>query len=737
MRNSGKIVLAFLMLAILGVGACFVGFNWNAIKAGIQGYQLYTYEDVEKAYDDGYYDAGTNEIYYKELVETMRVQIDDYKLQVNNLTETNNNYKKNNEALQLQKENLELQVSNLTQIKNENQATIETLNAQIVDFKNQIKLLEASEEDKTQQITFLNQQVSSLQQMVSSLQSANDVNLATISSLQNQIKSLNVQIDDLALQMQSSANTVSALNKKIEELEKSVAYYEEYLKTLENGEQVVATFEFDGSVYNIQVVNKNAIISVTEPTSTEYVIFNGWKVGEEFVDLSSYPITKNTKFVADITYKYDVVFKVDNEEYNKQIVVKDNFAVEPEAPTKENSTFKGWSADGKNVINVASYEITGNTTFVALFELNTCDVSFMVEEEAYRTESVTYGSYANIPTPPTKEHYVFKGWSMNGTDIVDVASYKIVKDTTFIAVFEIKTYTVSFMANDTECDNQVIAYGNFATEPEAPTKENYIFKGWSINGIDVVDVASYEITGNTTFVALFEKVYKLTFMSNGVQHATLDYSEMNKNINVSDPTLKYYNFIGWSINGTDIIDVASYKIVEDTTFVAVFDTEYTDEEICNFVLNEMVDGMLDLSNTLIHTIPLGMFANNKNIVSVVLPNTVITIGLNAFYSCSNLQSVTLSTNLNKICSNAFADCRSLKSIYIPKSVEFIVGVDPNNPFAFDPFILCSDDFQIYCEATEKQEGWSDSWNIADFENKYYAVHYGYSYEQYLEAIKEL
>ena len=560
------------MLAILGVGACFVGFNWNAIKAGIQGYKLYTYEDVENSYDNGYNDAQTNEEHYKSLISTMRVQIEEYEREIEKLSQSNKDNSAQIEALTLQKENLELQVSNLTKIKNENQATIDTLNAQIVDFKNQIKLLEASEEDKTQQITFLNQQVSSLQQMVSSLQSANDVNLATISSLQNQIKSLNVQIDDLALQMQSSANTVSALNKKIAELEKSVAYYEEYLKTLENGEQVVATFEFDGSVYNIQVVNKNAIISVTEPTSTEYVIFNGWKVGEEFVDLSSYPITKNTKFVADITYKYDVVFKVDNEEYNKQIVVKDNFAVEPEAPTKENSTFKGWSADGKNVINVASYAITGNTTFVALFELNTCDVSFMVEEEAYRTESVTYGSYANIPTPPTKENYVFKGWSMNGTDIVDVASYKIVQDTTFIAVFEIKTYTVSFIANDVEHDNQIIEHGSFATEPEAPTKKNYVFKGWSVNGTDIVDVASYEITGNTTFVAIFEiKTYTVTFMANDAEHDNQIIEHGSFATEPEAPTKKNYVFKGWSIDGKNIVDVQSIEINSDTTFVALFD----------------------------------------------------------------------------------------------------------------------------------------------------------------------
>lgn len=743
MKVKSLIISLILIVCFAGIG---IGLYcaWPAITGTITDSKYYTSEDLQDAYDKGFDDAFKNKDeltqqvdYYKELTDTYYISILDYQAQIKDYETLTENNQNTISTLEQNKIELQSQVDNLTTIKNSNEETISDLQVEVDNLENQVKILTNSDSGKTEEIAELNKQITNLNNLIEQLQNTNTLNVNTIASLNTQIESLNSQISNMTLQNQNASSQITFLNNKISELQESINYYEQYIASLENGEQVVATFEFDGSVYNIQIVNKNSIVTVTTPISTDYVIFNYWTVNGEQVDLSSYQITSNTKFVADVTYKYDVVFKVDNEEYNKQIVVKDNFAVEPEAPTKDNSTFKGWSVNGIDVVDVSSYEITGNTTFVALFELNTFDVSFMVEEEAYRTESVTYGSYANIPTPPTKEHYVFKGWSMNGTDIVDVASYKIVKDTTFIAVFEIKTYTVSFIANDAEHDNQVIAYGNFATEPEAPIKENYIFKGWSINGIDVIDVSSFEITGNTTFVALFEKVYKLTFMSNGAQHATLDYSEMNKDINVSDPTLKYYNFIGWSINGTDIVDVASYKIVEDTIFVAVFDTEYTDEEICNFVLNDMVDGMLDLSNTLIHTIPLGMFANNKNIVSVVLPNTVITIGLNAFYSCSNLQSVTLSTNLNKICSNAFADCRSLKSIYIPKSVEFIVGVDPNNPFAFDPFILCSDDFQIYCEATEKQEGWSDSWNIADFENKYYAVHYGYSYEQYLEAIKEL
>lgn len=174
-------------------------------------------------------------------------------------------------------------------------------------------------------------------------------------------------MNSLLGQVANNSIIVSGLNSRISELEKSIAYYEQYISQLETGEQVVATFEYDGSVYNIQIVNKGSKLSVTSPTNTEYKIFNGWKVDEEFIDLDIFTITQNTKIVADVIYKYDVKFSVNNEIISNQIVLKDGFANLPETPIKDGYDFVGWTLDGINVIDVANYTITGNTIFVAKF----------------------------------------------------------------------------------------------------------------------------------------------------------------------------------------------------------------------------------------------------------------------------------------------------------------------------------------------------------------------------------
>ena len=58
----------------------------------------------------------------------------------------------------------------------------------------------------------------------------------------------------------------------------------------------------------------------------------------------------------------------------------------------------------------------------------------------------------------------------------------------------------------------------------------------------------------------------------------------------------------------------------------------------------------------------GLFQNNTNITSVVLPDTLTTISSNMFSGCTSLQSVTIPEVVTSIEYAAFSDCRSLTEI---------------------------------------------------------------------------
>lgn len=575
MGKLGKTLVSVGSILIVAVVGILIYCYWPAITGTVNNNKYYTQEDVQKAYDDGYADGNKSESelttkyeYYKSLVDDYYVQVTTLNEEINKLSNENASYSTQVKNLTTQKTNLQAQVDNLTSIKETNESTIADLNSQITNLQSQVKNLTNSSEDKSEQIANLNTQITNLQNTVSQLQTTNKMNLDTITSLNNQISSLNAQISEMTENSQNYTSKINALNSKISELQKSIAYYEAYIAQLENTEQVVATFEFDGSVYNIQIVNKGSKLSVVTTTSTEYKIFNGWTVNGQAIDLNTFTITTNTKIVADITYKFDVKFKVENEIVSSQIIIKDNFATLPSNPTKEGYEFDGWSLNGVNVISdIATKTVTENTTYIAVFtKLHT--VTFVYENETKSTQTIRNCELAKNVSITNTDYKVFNGWKVNGI-IVDLTTYKILSNTTFVADITYK-FDVKFMVDNTVYNSQIIATNETANVPNTPTKDKYLFVGWSIDGTNVVNVSNYAITQNTTFVALF-KLNELTVtFKNGDE--VISAQKVLNGEKASKPDFDTKTFLGWTIDGTNVIDLSSYSITENTVFTAKFGT---------------------------------------------------------------------------------------------------------------------------------------------------------------------
>ncbi len=67
----------------------------------------------------------------------------------------------------------------------------------------------------------------------------------------------------------------------------------------------------------------------------------------------------------------------------------------------------------------------------------------------------------------------------------------------------------------------------------------------------------------------------------------------------------------------------------------------------------------------------GGFQDCKNLVEIVLPETVVAIKDDAFNGCSALSAITLPSGLKTIGMNAFSKCDSLKAILLPVGLESI------------------------------------------------------------------
>lgn len=95
-------------------------------------------------------------------------------------------------------------------------------------------------------------------------------------------------------------------------------------------------------------------------------------------------------------------------------------------------------------------------------------------------EEVLYEEYpVAVPSVEPNIAYEFLGWSIDGENIVDPTTTQIKEDVTFTAIYKIKSFTVNFLDdNDNIIKTEIVEYGNGATAPINPLKEDHTFTGW-------------------------------------------------------------------------------------------------------------------------------------------------------------------------------------------------------------------------------------------------------------------
>ena len=116
---------------------------------------------------------------------------------------------------------------------------------------------------------------------------------------------------------------------------------------------------------------------------------------------------------------------------------------------------------------------------------------------------------------------------------------------------------------------------------------------------------------------------------------------------------------------------------------ALFETNLKNIDLCNASLLSTLNDLC--------------FSSCRNLISIVLPQSLKTIGSNVFTNCYSLTSITLPNTLTTIEYNAFYGCSSLTTLILPSSITTI-----NN----DAFGNCTS-LSLYCEQTSKPDYWDD------------------------------
>ena len=321
----------------------------------------------------------------------------------------------------------------------------------------------------------------------------------------------------------------------------------------------------------------------------------------------------------------------------------------PEAPIKDNYTFKGWYLDKNTWSEKLSEDyfinkaLTHDINSYAYYEENVIPepqeytINFYVDDEIFSTLQTSGNELIALPQAPKKESYEFVGWFFDK----DTFNNQLKEDTYLnksldqdINVYAnylfkeepAKEFTVTFeTCGGDKMDS--ITTSIISSEP-IPTRYGYTFLGWYLENTYINKVTfPYEVTQNITLYAKWEKnTYHVHFeLYGGEGVSDLNVSVINEE---PIPTRKGYTFLGWYFESDFINKVTfPYEVTQNITLYAKWEKNTYN---VHFELNGG-KGVSDLKVSVINEEPiptregytfLGWYFENNFINKVTFPYEV-------------------------------------------------------------------------------------------------------------------
>ena len=326
---------------------------------------------------------------------------------------------------------------------------------------------------------------------------------------------------------------------------------------------------------------ESAVKPSEDPTKEDYN-FSGWviKGTNNKYDFTS-KVTKDIELESSFTAKptYTVTFKIGNEVILTENVIEGHKVTSKEAPYKKGYLFDKWYSDeGLTIENNFDEKIMGNKTIYGKYNENKHTVTYINEGTTYYTEEVLDSFTAKGPsTNPEKDGYTFKYFSKDKKVAFDYSA-EITEDITLYAVYEINTYTVTYINEGSEYHKEELTYGSKHEKIEDPFKTGYTFIGWYNENEEKVEYP-ITVTKDITLHSKYEiNKYTVTYINEGVKYIEdqqINYKEKAVKPE-TNPSKIGYTFKYWSLKENGEEYNFNSEITENTTLYAVYNiNKYT------------------------------------------------------------------------------------------------------------------------------------------------------------------
>lgn len=325
-------------------------------------------------------------------------------------------------------------------------------------------------------------------------------------------------------------------------------------------------------------------------------------------------------------------------------------------------------------------------------------ITFYIGEEASASVQTAGNETLTLPVAPEKDTYTFEGWFFdNGTWnnkltentyankplTEDVNVYAYYRQTDDPEPEPPQTYTVTFDAGS-GTPVEPVKTSRIEEEPRT-TRDGYTFAGWyKESTFDNKVTFPYEVTQAQVLYAKWEKnTYRVRFEPNGgTAVADVTVSE----IRTEPVTVRHgYTFMGWYKDAAFRNKVSfPYEVTAAQTLYAKWTANAPEDIVFTVDESGVLTGVSGLSEKdmrveipsqvngiTVTEIDRAVFKNNKNIGSLIFPDSVKYLRNEVCYGCTNLKEVQLPAGLTVIPDYAFEACSSLTSINFPVALKEI------------------------------------------------------------------
>ena len=344
-----------------------------------------------------------------------------------------------------------------------------------------------------------------------------------------------------------------------------------------------------------------------EPTRTGYE-FTGWNNGNTPIDPDEFVVTEDVTLTAQWAAVYDIIYdknttdEVDGMPANGTSVNGTYQLDSTTTPTRTGYSFKGWGATTTATASDKITQVTINNANVTVYAIWV--QSFKIQFNSNGGSSspaaidVDKNGTFTFPSPGTKSHHSFDGWSNDSGSTKHAAgttSSAVTASTTYVAYWtEAAKYTVTYDKNNNGAGGTVPTDSNTyysddsitvksASTLTAPTGMTFVNWNTAANGSGASYSAgdTFTTSANVTLYAIWVNVWDVTYTDGTNNYVVEDVHQTNayELIDFEDATgleaPSGYVFKCWNV---EIESVATDKDPGDTivlnantTITAVFE----------------------------------------------------------------------------------------------------------------------------------------------------------------------